>query len=219
MPSPFDQSTYQVRLDWGTAGLARLAPADIVVVVDVLRFSSTVIDAAVADTEVVLAEAEGWSRNGAAVAAAASPEATVLVGGIRNASAVARAVQTVQERRQARTSVAVIAAGEVDAGGVLRFAVEDQLGAGAVILALSDRGIDHTSPDAAVAAEGFRALRGALRHMIGASGSGRELADGVASTARIDASGLTPTSTTDAAVLDAVDVVPVLREGSFTRFE
>ena len=219
MPSPFDQSTYQVRLDWGTAGLARLAPADIVVVVDVLRFSSTVIDAAVADTEVVLAEAEGWSRNGAAVAAAASPEATVLVGGIRNASAVARAVQTVQERRQARTSVAVIAAGEVDAGGVLRFAVEDQLGAGAVILALSDRGIDHTSPDAAVAAEGFRALRGALRHMIGASGSGRELADGVASTARIEASGLTPTSTTDAAVLDAVDVVPVLREGSFARFE
>lgn len=222
MPSPFDQSTYQVRLDWGTAGLARLAPADIVVVVDVLRFSSTVIDAAVAGTEVTLAEAEEWSRNGAAVAAvaaAASADATVLVGGIRNASAVARAVQTVQERRQARTSVAVIAAGEVDAGGVLRFAVEDQLGAGAVILALSDRGIDHTSPDAAVAAEGFRALRGALRHMIGASGSGRELADGVASTARIEASGLTPTSTTDAAVLDAVDVVPVLREGSFARFE
>ncbi|MBT2495094.1 2-phosphosulfolactate phosphatase [Microbacterium sp. ISL-59] len=219
MPSPFDQSTYQVRLDWGTAGLARLAPADIVVVVDVLRFSSTVIDAAVADTEVVLAEAEGWSRNGAAVAAAASPDAIVLVGGIRNATAVARAVQTVQERRQARTSVAVIAAGEADAAGVLRFAVEDQLGAGAIVLALSDRGIDHTSPDAAVAAEGFRALRGALRHMIGASGSGRELADGVASTARIEASGLTPTSTTDAAVLDAVDVVPVLREGLFTRFE
>ncbi|WP_262002327.1 2-phosphosulfolactate phosphatase [Microbacterium sp. Mcb102] len=219
MPSPFDQSTYQVRLDWGTAGLARLAPADIVVVVDVLRFSSTVIDAAVADTEVVLTEAEGWSRNGAAVAAAASPDAIVLVGGIRNATAVARAVQTVQERRQARTSVAVIAAGEADAAGVLRFAVEDQLGAGAIVLALSDRGIDHTSPDAAVAAEGFRALRGALRHMIGASGSGRELADGVASTARIEASGLTPTSTTDAAVLDAVDVVPVLREGLFTRFE
>ena len=219
MPLPFDQSTYQVRLDWGTAGLARLAPADVVVVVDVLRFSSTVIDAAAAGTGVVLAEAEGWSRNGAAVAAAASAEAIVLVGGIRNASAVARTVQTIQERRQARTSVAVIAAGEADATGTLRFAVEDQLGAGAIILALSDRGIDHTSPDAAVAGEGFRALRGALRHMIGASGSGRELADGVASTARIEASGLTPTSTTDAAVLDAVDVVPVLRDGSFTRFE
>lgn len=219
MPSPFDQSTYQVRLDWGTAGLARLAPADVVVVVDVLRFSSTVIDAAAAGTAVVLAEAEGWSRHGAAVAAAASAEAIVLVGGIRNASAVARTVQTIQERRQARTSVAVIAAGEADAAGTLRFAVEDQLGAGAIILALSDRGIDHTSPDAAVAAEGFRALRGALRHMIGASGSGRELAEGVASTALIEASGLVPTATTDAAVLDAVDVVPVLRDGSFTRFE
>lgn len=218
MPSPFDQSTYQVRLDWGTAGLARLAPADIVVVVDVLRFSSTVIDAVASGVEVQLAEAEGWSRNGAAVAAAASPDAIVLIGGIRNASAVARAVQTIQERRQARTSVAVIAAGEADAEGTLRFAVEDQLGAGAIILALSDRGIDHTAPDAAVAAEGFRALRGALRHMIGASGSGRELAEGVAATARIEASGLVPTATTDAAVLDAVDVVPMLRDGAFTAF-
>ena len=219
MASPFDQSTYQVRLDWGTAGLARLASADVVVVVDVLRFSSTVIDATAAGTEVVLAEAEGWSRNGAAVAAAAAPGATVLIGGIRNASAIARAVQTIQERRQARTSVAIIAAGEVDAAGTLRFAVEDQLGAGAIILALSDRGIDHTAPDAAVAAEGFRALRGALRHMIGASGSGRELAAGVAATAHIEASGLVPTAVADAAALNAVDVVPVLRDGVFTRFE
>ena len=218
MPSPFDQSTYQVRLDWGTAGIARLAPADVVVVVDVLRFSSTVIDAVDSGVEVVLAEAAGWSRNGAAVAAASSA-ATVLVGGIRNAAAVARAVQTLQERRQARTSVAIIAAGELDDTGTLRFAVEDQLGAGAIVSALTDRGIDHTAPDAAVAAEGFHALRGAVRHMVGASGSGRELAVGVAATARIEASGLVPTSVADAAALDAVDVVPVLRDGSFIRFE
>ncbi|PRB10837.1 2-phosphosulfolactate phosphatase [Microbacterium sp. MYb62] len=218
MPSPFDQSTYQVRLDWGTAGLARLAPSDVVVVVDVLRLSSTVIDAVDSGAEVALAAAEGWSHNGAAVAAAASSNATVIVGGIRNATSVARAVQTIQERRQARTSVAVIAAGELDAAGTLRFAVEDQLGAGAIILALSDRGIDHTAPDAAVAAEGFRALRGAVRHMIGASGSGRELAVGVGATARIEAAGLVPTTVSDAAVHDAVDVVPVLRDGFFTRF-
>ncbi|AZH77663.1 phosphosulfolactate phosphohydrolase [Microbacterium sp. Y-01] len=219
MPSPFDQSTYQVRLDWGGAGLARLAAADVVVVVDVLRFSSIVIDTVASGVDVDLAEAEQWSRNGAALAAAASPEATVLIGGLRNASAVARAVQTIQERRQARTSVAVIAAGELEPSGALRFAVEDQLGAGAIVLALSDRGIDHTAPDAAVAAEGFRALRGALRHMVGASGSGRELASGVAATARIEAVGLTPTTVADAAVVDAVDAVPVLREGVFTRFE
>ncbi len=219
MPSPFDQSTYQVRLDWGTAGLARLAPVDVVVVVDVLRFSSTVIDATASGVEVVLSEAETWSRNGAAVAAAASSEAIVLVGGLRNASAVARVVQTIQERRQARTAVAVIAAGELDDAGVLRFAVEDQLGAGAIVSALSDRGIDHTAPDAAVAAEGFRALRSALRHMVGASGSGRELAEGVAATAGIEAAGLVPTEVKDAAAVDAVDVVPVLRDGSFVRFD
>lgn len=216
---PFSQSPYQVRLDWGTAGLARLAPSDIVVVVDVLRFSSTVTDAVAAGEEVVLADAQGWSRNGAAVAAAAPPDATVLVGGIRNASAVARAVQTVQERRQARTSVAIIAAGELDATGDLRFAVEDQLGAGAIIAALTDLGIDHTVPDAAVAAEGFRALRRATRHLLSASGSAREIEAGVDATARIEASGLVPTSIADAGVLDAVDVVPVLREGRFTRFE
>ncbi|WP_350353068.1 2-phosphosulfolactate phosphatase [Microbacterium sp. A8/3-1] len=219
MPSPFDQSTYQVRLDWGTAGLARLAPADIVVVVDVLRFSSTVTDAIAAGSEIDLADAVEWSTNGAAVATAACAEATVLVGGIRNASAVARAVQTVQERRQARTSVAVIAAGEWDEVGRPRFAVEDHLGAGAIIAALTDLGIDHTAPDAAVAAEGFRALRRALRHLLSASGSARELEVGVPSTARMAASGVVPTTPADAAVLDAVDAVPVLREGRFTRFE
>ncbi|MFK4762461.1 phosphosulfolactate phosphohydrolase [Microbacterium sp. ZW T5_45] len=157
MPSPFDQSTYQVRLDWGVDGLARLAPADIVIVVDVLRFSSTVADEVARGREVGLADALAWSRNGAAVADAAS-EALVLLGGIRNAAAVARAVQTVQERRRARTSVAVIAAGEADAAGVVRLATEDQLGAGAIVAALTDLGIDHTAPEAAVAAEGFRAL-------------------------------------------------------------
>lgn len=220
MPSPFDQSPYQVRLDWGVSGLARLAPADVVVVIDVLRFSSTVVDAVAAGTGVDLSTALGWSRNGAAVAdAAASTGATVLLGAIRNAGAVARAVQVEQERRQGRTSVALIPAGELDAAGELRVAVEDQLGAGAIAAALTDLGIDHTAPDAAVAAEGFRALRRALKHLIGATGSGRELQAGVPATDRVRTAGLEPTSTADAAVLDAVDTVPVLRDGRFTRYE
>lgn len=218
MPTPFDQSTYQVRLDWGVDGLARLAPADVVVVVDVLRFSSTVADAVASGATVVLDDARGWSRNGASVAAAVD-DAIVLLGGVRNATAVATAIATLQERRQARTSVAVIAAGEADASGVLRFAVEDHLGAGAIIDALTARGIDHTAPDAAVAAEGFRALRRALRHMVGASGSAREIAAGVGATERMTAAGLTPTTTPDAAELDALDVVPVLRDGAFVAFE
>lgn len=217
MASPFDQSTYQVRFEWGAGGLARLAPADVVVVVDVLRFSSTVPDAVASGTVVTLADAREWSSNGAAVAASAEG-ALVLVGGLRNAAAVARAVQAVQERRQARTSVAVIAAGEKAPDGTLRFAVEDQLGAGAVIAALTDLGIDHTAPEAAVTAEGFRALKGALRHLLSASGSARELEIGVASTARMAASGIAPASVAEAATLDATDVVPVLRDGAFVPF-
>lgn len=217
MPSPFDQSTYQVRLEWGVEGLGRLAPADVVVVVDVLRFSSTVADAVASGASVSLDDAERWSRNGAAVAAAAK-DSVVLLGCLRNASAVARAIAELQERRQARTSVAVIAAGEADAAGAVRFAVEDQLGAGAIVAALTDLGIDHTAPDAAVAAEGFRALRRALRHMINASGSAREIADGVAATERMTAAGLLPATAAGAAELDAHDVVPVLREGVFVAF-
>lgn len=218
MPSPFDQSTYQVRFDWGVEGLQRLAPADVVVVVDVLRFSSTVADAVASGASISLDEALRWSRNGATVAVAAKAP-VVLVGSLRNASAVARAVTALQERSQARTSVAVIAAGEADAAGAVRFAVEDHLGAGAIVAALTDLGIDHTAPDAAVAAEGFRALRRALRHMIGASGSARELADGVAATERMTSAGLVPTSTVDAAELDAHEVVPVLRDGLFVAFD
>ncbi|WP_243233383.1 2-phosphosulfolactate phosphatase [Microbacterium sp. CIAB417] len=219
MPQPFDQSTYQVRFEWGLPGLARLAAADVVVVVDVLRFSSTLPDVVAAGVEVQLADAMTWSSNGAAVvASAAADSATVLVGGLRNASAVARAVMAIQDRRQRRTSVAVIAAGEVTPDGGLRFAVEDQLGAGAIIAALGDLGIDHTSPEAAVAAESARGLRRALRHLLSASGSGRELVDGVASTARMEASGIAPVTTAAAAELDAIDLVPTLVDGRFVAF-
>ena len=218
MPSPFDQSTYQVRLEWGVDGLDRLATADVVVVVDVLRFSSTVADAVASGSAVSLDDAREWSRNGAAVAARAG-DAVVLIGSLRNAAAVARAIATLQERNQSRTSVSVIAAGEADAAGAVRFAVEDHLGAGAIVAALTELGIDHTAPDAAVAAEGFRALKRALRHMVSASGSARELADGVAATERMRASGAAPTTVSDAVELDALDVVPVLRDGLFVAFD
>ncbi|WP_426184989.1 2-phosphosulfolactate phosphatase [Microbacterium sp. TWP3-1-2b2] len=219
MPHPFDQSAYQVRFEWGVAGLQRLAPADVIVVVDVLRFSSIVTDAVASGRTVALADAERWSRNGAAVVtAAAAGEPSVLLGSLRNASAVARTVLELQNRRQQRTSVAVIAAGELTDAGDLRFAVEDQLGAGTIIAALSDLGADHTSPEAAAVCESARGLRRAMRHLLTASGSAKEIAEGVSATARIEAAGLVPTATAAAAEVDATDVVPVLSDGVFVAF-
>lgn len=214
MSSPFNQGFYQVRCDWGAEGLARLAEGapDIVVVVDVLRFSTAVTDSVARGETVTLDAAHAVSRNGVMVAAAASrlhPAPLVLLGCLRNASAVARAVLTEQERRGERTSVAVIAADELPVNGSApgagpRFAVEDQLGAGAVIDALAELGLDHSSPEAALACEAFRSLRGATRHLLTASGSGRELIDRDARTEVLNA-----------AELDATDAVPVLRGGIF----
>lgn len=199
---PFDQSRYQVRLEWGADGLRRLAPSDIVVVVDVLRFSSTVSREVAAGRSVPLDEsAHAVSINGAAIAAAAAEAgATVLAGCLRNASAVASAVLAEQTARAARTSVAVIAAGELNGreqGAPVRVAVEDQLGAGAVVDALASLGIDHTSPEAAAACEAFRGLRRAVRHLLTASGSGQELLerdarDEVLAAAEIDADATAP---------------------------
>lgn len=215
MASFFDQASYQVRFEWGTEGLGRLAASDVVIVVDVLRFSSTLVSA-VADGPVPLAAARTWSGNGAAVSdAAAATGAVVLVGGLRNASAVADAVVRLQDERQQRTFVTVIAAGERTPDGALRFAVEDQLGAGAVIAALTDRGIDHSSPEAAAADAAFRGLRNAVRHLLSGSGSGRELAAGDPAAEQFEASGITPVTVREAAVNDDSTVVPVLRDGSF----
>lgn len=205
---PFDQSRYQVRFDWGREGLERLAPAEVVIVVDVLRFSSTVAARVAAGEPVALdADAHAVSINGAALAEAASAQATVLLGGLCNPAAVARAVLTEQQRRGARTSITVLAAGELagrDPDAALRFAVEDLLGAGAVIDALGALGIDHTSPEAAAACEAFRGLRGAARHLLTASGSGQEL---VERDRRDDVLA--------AAAVDSIAVAPVLRGGMF----
>jgi len=203
----FDQGRYQVRLEWGAAGMARLAPADIYVIVDVLRFSSTVTAGVAGGATVALADAHAASINGAplAEATASLPHGPlVLVGALRNASAVARAIKAEQEHRSARTSVAIIPAGELDPDGGVRFAVEDQLGAGAVIDALVPLGIDHSSPEAVVAAESFAGLRRAVKHLLTASASGLEL----------DEAGRVAEVRT-AATIDDLDVVPVLRDGVF----
>ena len=179
--APYGQAKYQVRLDWGVAGAERiLGGAHVAVVVDVLP-----------------------SPDGEVIAAAlAGRDLVVLEGSLRNRSAVARRILELQEERGERLMVAIVAAGERDGGadgGAVRFAVEDQLGAGAIVDALIALGIDHTSPEAAVACAAFEGLRHAAVHLIGASASGAELvAHGrraeVRAATEVDASDEVPTA-------------------------
>ncbi|KTS12860.1 MULTISPECIES: 2-phosphosulfolactate phosphatase [Microbacterium] len=201
-PTPHAQANYQVRLDWGRPGLDRLAPADVVILVQTLGLSADALTAIEAGATLPV---EGLPT-AALVRAAAGDAAEVLVGGIRNARAVADRVLEIQTARAARTSIALIAVGYPDGpdAETLRFAVDDLLGAGAVIAALGDLGIDHASPDAALAGEGYRALRGAARHLLSASGTGRSLTDA----GRADV-------VQAAAARDAASVVPTLIDDAF----
>ncbi|MFF2387799.1 2-phosphosulfolactate phosphatase [Agromyces sp. NPDC058104] len=150
------------------------------------------------------------SPNGGAIAhALGDRDVVVIAAAMRNRSAVAERLLALQAERGERLVIAIVAAGEHErdgngAGGALRFAVEDLLVAGAVVDALVARGIDHTSPEAAVACAAFEGLARATVHLIRASGSGVELGGlGFAGDARL------------AAERDVTDVVPVLRDGVF----
>ncbi|GAA1844536.1 2-phosphosulfolactate phosphatase [Agromyces salentinus] len=216
------QAKYQVRFDWGVAGAHRIAPgAHVVVLVDALPTTTQAVLAAERGEAYDLSgrddrqgeagvDAAGTEAAALAEALAAS-EAVVLAASLRNREAVARRVLALQEARGERMFVAVVAAGErggadapsPDAG--IRFAIEDQLTAGAVIDALMRLGIDHTSPEAAVACAAFEGLQHAAVHLIGASGSGVALTDaGRRAEAR------------QATQRDVTDVVPVLRDGVFS---
>ncbi|WP_353807419.1 2-phosphosulfolactate phosphatase [Agromyces sp. SYSU T00194] len=238
---PFDQTTYQVRLEWGDAGVdAVAAHADVVVIVDAVQFSTAVVVAA----ERGIAVAPWWGEGAEARAAelgaeladrpstaalAAEPPADgdrivvvpsvngsrlaqrladsparVIAASLRNRAAVARYIHAYQEERQARTSIAIVAAGEQWPDGSLRVSVEDQLTAGAVVDALMELGIDHTSPEAAVASAAYTGLGRAAHHLISATGSARELA---ADGRRADVAFATK--------VDVTRVVPVLQHGVF----
>ena len=93
----------------------------------------------------------------------------VLTGCLRNAAAIARAALRIAEGG----AVAVIPAGERWPDGSLRPAIEDLLGAGAVIHHLAAS----CSPEARVARDAFLGAVGEVAHLVRASVSGRELAD------------------------------------------
>lgn len=232
-----DQVGFAYRFDWGPNGLRMLAPAvDVVVIVDVLRFTSAVSaaneagavvlpyrwaddgapafahgrDAALAGrredgllslspTDLLRVSAGTRlvlpSPNGSALAFAARAHGArhVLAGCLRNATATAMAA-----RRLASPNgcIAVIGAGERWGGvtGPLRPAVEDLLGAGAVLAALDPSSAisePGCSPEAAAARAAFVGARPRLADILPTTASGRELlkrgwADDVATCAAWD---------------------------------
>ena len=130
--------------------------------------------------------------------------AEVVAASLRNRRAVAEWVLERQAAKGGRFVVAVIAAGERWPNGRARYGVEDLLGAGAVIESLIDVGLDHCSPEAAAAGAAFAGMQQAVRHLLKASGSGRELVEaGCADDVAL------------ATELDVSSQVPVLREWSF----
>ncbi|PYT26614.1 MAG: hypothetical protein DMG57_21000 [Acidobacteria bacterium] len=203
----FDQVKFDVRCEWGLQGLRQAgAISDVIVIVDVLSFT-TAVDiaaerggvifpyplkdesaAAYADSlNAKLASPDrnrgfslspaslrslpaGYrlvlpSPNGAALSFGVDHR-IVFAGCLRNATAVARAAAHLG------STVAVIPAGEQWPTGELRPSLEDWVGAGAVIAALSGK---QRSPEAQLAAAAFAHFRDGLSQALRESVSGKEL--------------------------------------------
>jgi 2-phosphosulfolactate phosphatase len=147
------------------------------------------------------------SPNGSAISATAAARSQVVVAAcLRNASAVGRWLAGNGFGTPQRP-LTVVAAGEHWPDGGLRPALEDLLGAGAVIAALHVLGPTPLSPEAAAACATFQATPDPAAAVTGCA-SGRELAAGgfaedVAIAVEMDASG----------------AVPVLTDGAFTAAE
>jgi 2-phosphosulfolactate phosphatase len=157
------QTQYQVRFDWGRPGADAIGEgADVVVWVDVLGTPATPQQSATPP---------GPATQNKRVAG------TTIAGSLRNRRAIADWALAKQGDKGDRFTIAVVAAGDIREDGSIRFAVEDLLAAGAVIDALADVGIDYCSPEAAAASAAFMGLKNATGHLIGASASGRELAE------------------------------------------
>ncbi|MCX2180341.1 2-phosphosulfolactate phosphatase [Streptomyces sp. SKN60] len=142
------------------------------------------------------------SPNGSTIAAeAAGSGATVVAASLRNAGAVARWLGA---RSGSGAGVAVIASGERWPDGSLRPALEDLLGAGAVLAALQEKAAGPAlTPEATAAATLWTATKDPVAALHGCA-SGRELYEyGY------------PQDVEVAAEIDASTAVPVLVDGAF----
>lgn len=146
------------------------------------------------------------SPNGSTICVALQDsDAEVSIGCLRNAGAVAA---WLAPSLRAGRSVAVVAAGERwSCDDSLRPALEDQLGAGAIVSHLRQMGLaNDASPEALAAADLFETARADLHHRLRNCVGGRELA-ATGFTADVDV----------AAQLDVSTTVPVLVQGALIR--
>jgi 2-phosphosulfolactate phosphatase len=231
------QIEFNRRFDWGpVAAVARAG--DIVIVVDVLRFTTAVEAATCRGATVypyrwrdesatefarsvgahlagasnrdglslsplsLLALRDGEavvlpSPNGSTCAVlAAEVGATVIAGCLRNAAAIGLVLRDVTR------PITVIACGERWPDGSLRPALEDLLGAGALLANLGGR----PSPEALAAVSAWRDAEGNLSAVLADCASARQLG----AARRGD-------DVTYAGAAGVSDVIPVLRDGAFRR--
>jgi 2-phosphosulfolactate phosphatase len=215
---PFTQEGYRCRLEWGWRGARQAAErGDILVVVDVLSFSTAVATAiahggsiypcATQEEAVITAQTRATecavnrrdvpakgrfslspltystlepgtrvalaSPNGATCSRYAGEVSHLLVGALVNARAVGRAVTHLLDTTN--SDVTVLACGErwqtPSEEGELRFAVEDYLGAGAILSYLPHA----KSPESQVCEGAFRHAQSTLEEIVWECSSGQEL--------------------------------------------
>jgi 2-phosphosulfolactate phosphatase len=236
----FSQTNFEIKCEWGAQGLECLLPvSDVIVIVDVLSFS-TCVDVAVSngallypyrwrdESATTFAESIGGivarsrrqgqggyslspvslqkipsgtrlvlpSPNGSALSMSEGAIPT-LAGCLRNARSVAMAAEQIGKR------VGVIPAGEKWPDGSLRPAIEDLIGAGAIISHLSGR----RSPEAQIAVAAFVCAQNHLLRTLQQGGSGREIIElGFGSDIEL------------AAALNQSEYAPLLRDGAYTSY-
>ncbi len=237
----FSQSDFQIRFEWGIQGVRTLAPvSDVIVIVDVLSFS-TCVDIAVSRqalvfpyrykddsaaeyataVQAVLAGKRGEqlslspaslcsldpharivlpSPNGSTCTVEAKAAGcTVIAGCLRNATAVASFLQ----QRHGGAVISVIACGEHWETGELRPAIEDVIGAGAILGHFEE---SRLSPEARIAVAAYHATMGNVADVLQNCGSGRELI----------ARGF-PEDVDLAAEVNVSQTIPILQDGAYVR--
>jgi 2-phosphosulfolactate phosphatase len=231
----YDQSSYDVRCEWGLRGVETLAEkSDVIIIVDTLAFS-TCVDVAVSHGAIIFPyrlkdgsaatyaqslgaalavprEAGGYSLspasfmhvaigtrvvlpspNGATLSLATGGKPTIA-GCLRNARSVARAAMKIGKH------VAVMPAGEHWHDDTMRPAIEDMLGAGAIIHSLQGS----YSPEALAARAIFAQFQNSLSETLHGCVSGRELI----------ARGY-ETDVEFAAAYNSSDAIPMLKDGAY----